>query len=201
MDPEDISQVCNIDQSAFPNWRPITDYERELHNNMAHYIVACSDSERIGVSEEVTASGKGFSHLAQRLRQLLGQDAGEATEAVLGFAGFWVLTEEAHVITIAVYETCRRAGIGELLMISLIDRALKLEARVVTLEVRVSNTAAQNLYLKCGFSRVGTRRGYYTDNHEDAFIMTTEDITSTVFQDNLGKLKLDYTHKWGVNFD
>ena len=146
-------------------------------------------------------SAKGFSHLTQRLRQLLGQNGDETAEPVLGFAGFWVMADVAHVITIAVHESCRRSGAGELLMLSLIDRALKLEAGVVTLEVRVSNAAAQNLYYKCGFTQVGTRRSYYTDNHEDAFIMTTADITSTAFQAHFKMLKLNYASKWGVNLD
>ena len=70
-------------------------------------------------------------------------------------------------------------------------------ARVVTLEVRVSNAAAQQLYAKYGFSQVGLRRGYYTDNHEDAVIMSTDHIASHSFQAQLQELKKAYTEKWG----
>ena len=73
-------------------------------------------------------------------------------------------------------EFYQRRGIGELLLIACVELAILRNADVVTLEVRVSNTLAQNLYKKYGFEIVGTRKKYYTDDHEDAFIMTTGKI-------------------------
>jgi ribosomal-protein-alanine N-acetyltransferase len=72
-------------------------------------------------------------------------------------------------------------------------------ARIVTLEVRVSNTAAQQLYAKYGFNQVGLRRDYYTDNREDAVIMSADHIASPSFQAQLQELKKAYTEKWGAD--
>jgi ribosomal-protein-alanine N-acetyltransferase len=67
----------------------------------------------------------------------------------------------------------------------------------MTLEVRASNTTAQNLYRKYGFNHVGVRTGYYIDDKEDAIIMTTENISSAAFQAHLNQLKQAHTSKWG----
>ena len=76
-----------------------------------------------------------------------------------------------------------------------------LNADVVTLEVRVSNKQAQTLYEKYGFQKVGIRRAYYTDNGEDAIIMTTDSLNSTHFQDSLQKLKHVHEQKWGLFYE
>jgi ribosomal-protein-alanine N-acetyltransferase len=123
--------------------------------------------------------------------------APEIFEYITGFVGLWIMVDEAHVINIAVRETCRGKGIGELLLISSIEMAAKLKANVVTLEVRASNTVAQNLYNKYGFSNVGVRRGYYTDNKEDAFIMTTDIVTSDSFKRQFQRLKESHFQKIG----
>jgi ribosomal-protein-alanine N-acetyltransferase len=72
-----------------------------------------------------------------------------------------------------------------------------MKASLVTLETRVSNASAQALYEKYGFNRVGTRRRYYSDNGEDAVIMTTESITSPAFQARFGELERKYIEKYG----
>lgn len=88
------------------------------------------------------------------------------------------MVDEAHIINIAVREAYRGYGFGELMIIATIEKAIALKARYVTLEVRASNFAAQNLYHKYSFNEAGLRNKYYSDNHEDALIMTTNDITS-----------------------
>jgi ribosomal-protein-alanine N-acetyltransferase len=105
---------------------------------------------------------------------------------------------EAHITNIAVREKHQRQGIGELLLISLIDLALELGAHLVTLEVRASNTAAQRLYAKYGFVQVGLRRGYYTDNREDGVLMTLEDVASTPVQANFQRLRQAHARRWGI---
>ena len=111
---------------------------------------------------------------------------------------FWVMADEAHITSIAVREAYRRQGLGELLVIPVIDLARELKARIVTLEVRASNTGAQNLYAKYGFTQVGVRRGYYIDDREDALVMSTQDITLATFQAHLEQLKQAYSRKWGI---
>lgn len=89
----------------------------------------------------------------------------------IGYGGMWVIIDEAHVTNIAVYPKYRGRHYGERLLRRLMAEALAQGARRMTLEVRVSNITAQRLYRKLGFSEAGLRRGYYTDNHEDALIM------------------------------
>jgi ribosomal-protein-alanine N-acetyltransferase len=91
---------------------------------------------------------------------------------VLGYAGLWFIVDEAHLTSIAVREEQRRRGIGERLLKACLELALERQATMMTLEVRASNRAAQALYEKYGFKTVGVRRGYYSDNHEDAYLMT-----------------------------
>jgi ribosomal-protein-alanine N-acetyltransferase len=104
---------------------------------------------------------------------------------------------EAHITTIGVRQAHQRQGIGELLLISTIDIALMRNAQVMTLEMRLSNSAAQALYKKYGFTKRGVRRGYYTDNREDAVIMTTDTLTSALFQTQFQHLKRAHAERWG----
>ena len=108
-----------------------------------------------------------------------------------------LMVDEAHLISIAVREEYRRLGIGELLLISIADLAAKLKARIITLEVRASNIAAQRLYYKYGLDLVGLRPCYYSDNGEDAVLMTAENITSASFRARLQQLRQAYSRKWG----
>jgi ribosomal-protein-alanine N-acetyltransferase len=91
---------------------------------------------------------------------------------VVGFVGAWLQVDEYHVTTLAVHPEWRRQGIGERLMRRLMARAVEIGAEAITLEVRVGNGAARELYAKLGFKEVGLRRRYYADNNEDAVICT-----------------------------
>ena len=97
----------------------------------------------------------------------------------------------------AVKNNYRRAGIGEGLLISVIELARQLDATVVTLEVRVSNETAQALYKKYGFQVVGRRPRYYSDNGEDAVLMSTDAVSSISFQAHFQQLKEFHRQKWG----
>lgn len=90
---------------------------------------------------------------------------------VVGYAGMWLVVDEAHVTNIAVHLAWRRLGIGKQLMDRLQDLALARGCTAMTLEVRKSNFAAQNLYTQYGFAAQGLRRGYYADTGEDAIVM------------------------------
>lgn len=102
-----------------------------------------------------------------------------AGDQVVGYGGMWVVFDEAHVTNVAVHPDWRGRGIGEAIMRALMARALERGATRMTLEVRVSNHVAQNLYLKLGFRPAGIRKGYYTDNGEDALIMWLDPIPET----------------------
>ena len=93
------------------------------------------------------------------------------------------MVDEAHITTIAVRNQLRCKCLGELLLASLVDTAVELHVERVTLEVRVSNDPAQSLYRKYGFSQAGLRPRYYSDNNEDAYIMSTENIQRAQYHD------------------
>ncbi|HKB46290.1 MAG TPA: ribosomal protein S18-alanine N-acetyltransferase, partial [Ktedonobacterales bacterium] len=104
------------------------------------------------------------------------------------FAGLWLMIDESQITTIAVHPDYRGRGIGELMLNSLIRISGDIGARMVTLEVRVSNLVAQNLYRKYGFREAGLRRRYYSDNHEDALIMWTEELASSDYRERYAQL-------------
>ncbi len=201
MHREDIPQVNEIDRDAFASQWPPPNYLRELQNKLARHVVACDDARVVHTPETSVPPGRGISGLAYRLRELFNNGRPTDRQFVLGFAGIWVLADEAHITNIAVRSLYQRKGIGELLLISIIDLSVALKASVVTLEVRVSNEAAQSLYRKYGFSEVGLRHGYYTDNRENAVIMTTEGITSAAFRARLKRMKLAYARRYGTSID
>jgi [ribosomal protein S18]-alanine N-acetyltransferase len=101
---------------------------------------------------------------------------------VVGYTGMWIILDEAHVTTIAVAPEHRRRRIGERLLVALLDEAMRRGARWVTLEVRKTNAGAQTLYRKYGFKEIGVRRGYYSDNREDAIVMWTGNVWEHAFQ-------------------
>lgn len=99
-----------------------------------------------------------------------------AGEAIVGFAGVWLMVDDAHITTFGVHPDWRRQGIGRQLLINLYELSVALGARQMTLEVRVSNGPAQALYRSFGFEIVGRRPHYYTDDGEDALVMTTPEL-------------------------
>jgi ribosomal-protein-alanine N-acetyltransferase len=106
-----------------------------------------------------------------------------AGDRVIAYAGIWLMVDEAHVTTFAVLPAYRRRGIGGLLLVELMELSADLGAAVCTLEVRLSNSAARRLYQDFGFKPVGVRPRYYTDNGEDALIMTTDRLETPEMQD------------------
>lgn len=124
------------------------------------------------------------NRLAQYLVAAIGAD-------IVAYGGIWLMVDEAHVTTFAVHPRYRRRRIGERLLLSLLDLALDRHAREATLEVRLSNLAARRLYEKYGFRPVGIRPRYYSDNGEDALIMTTEPLTSPAMRERVARLRED----------
>ena len=108
---------------------------------------------------------------------------------VVGFAGLWVMVDEAHITTFAVDPRWRRRGIGERLLLALLELAVARRAREATLEVRLSNVPARRLYEKYGFRPVGIRPRYYSDNGEDALIMTTDALASPAMRERVDLLR------------
>lgn len=97
--------------------------------------------------------------------------AKDGYERVIGYVGLWIVFDEGHITNLAVHPLYRRQGVAQALLQGLIETVRPMGVQHLTLEVRVSNRPAQQLYEKMGFVQVGIRRKYYLDNNEDAFIM------------------------------
>jgi ribosomal-protein-alanine N-acetyltransferase len=168
----DIPQVIAVEQAAYTMQWPQKAYEYELTgNDLAHYFV---------------------------LHTILPIDP--AKSDLIGMAGFWLLADEAHISTIAVHPHWHRRGLGEWMLVNIIEEAGKLGAVVATLEVRPSNIAARKLYQKYDFVEVGRRPRYYNDNNEDALILTSPSLEKVDYQAMLTQRKIALQHRL-ANFD
>lgn len=116
-----------------------------------------------------------------------------AGERAVAYGGLWLMVDEAHITTFAVLPDWRRQGIGGRLMVELMRTARDLQARLMTLEVRLSNQPARELYQRFGFQPVGIRPRYYSDNAEDALIMTTAALADPDMAARLAALEQRYS--------
>ena len=202
MQANDIPGLILIDREAFsPQWPP-TPFRRELSNSMACYLVAIPDQDgelsEVAPESPQPQADRTIRRIVSKVGSLVGvhhPQRNVTSKNVVGYIAFWMLADEAHITSIAVRQAYRQQGIGELLLISAIDLADTKGASVITLEVRASNLAAQALYAKYGFARVGERRAYYLDNREDAVIMTTDPVASPSYQSRLHQLKQAFMHQ------
>ena len=197
----DVRRVAEIERQAFPTLFPPTPFRRELAKRNASYLVALEDGREGGppVSEGAPVDMRGrFTGLA-RLAASIWRERPEGQGTIAGFIGLWYMVDEAHIVSVGVGTEYRGCGLGELLLMSAIEQALARRAAVVTLEVRPSNKTAINLYSKYGFTERGLRKAYYSDNREDALIMTTEPIQSPAFRDRLAELAEAHRKRWGAS--
>jgi [ribosomal protein S18]-alanine N-acetyltransferase len=188
-----IPAVSAIEKLSFPQPWPQNAYRREItENRMAHYIVA----RRLGEPEAqppavpVQQSGDLLGRLGRLLRPADPPRSAELEQelrSIVGYAGIWVMTDEAHITTIASHPDVRGMGVGEFLLVALIHRGIEVGARWMTLEVRATNYIAQSLYRKYTFKEMGVRRRYYSDNGEDALVMWTDAMDSESFQTTFDK--------------
>ena len=211
---KDIEQVVAIEKEAFSPLWVSSPFKRDLNNKRASYLVACFDDE---VSpEEILAEIEPNPPEERRPRTIwsrvlgrIGFSSNVETERedeafdIAGYVSVWYQGDEAHITEIAVKETLRGRGIGELLLIGSLEAAIEHGSRVMTLEARVSNFIAHRMYQKYNFKSVGIRKAYYSDNREDAVIMTTipidtdeyhqlfTDLQST-YQTRLGRMRIEH---------
>lgn len=136
-------------------WSSDTYRNELLHNRLSHYWV-------------LRPVAKGAAETAAESTSW----AENGYPPILAYGGYWLMGDEVHIVTLATHPAYRRQGLSARLLLQMIDECRSRGARLVTLEVRVSNHAAQQLYAKLGFAEVGRRRAYYHDNGEDALLMT-----------------------------
>jgi ribosomal-protein-alanine N-acetyltransferase len=156
MQKADIAAVREIDQLSFTLPWPANAFNYELEQNQLSLLWVAEaplSAENVPETENSAAAG---------------------SRQVVGVIVVWLVIDEAHIATIAVHPEYRRQGIARRLLSVALDEVQRREMVSATLEVRSSNTAAQNLYKDFGFDIVGLRPHYYRDNNEDALIMTAQ---------------------------
>lgn len=195
----DVPRVVEIERLAYPSTWPPSAYRKELQDNRwAHYIVLrdthIAQENMIGPVQNSEKPRRFLSlpFLSGRATSMLSTPG---LASIVGFAGLWLMVDEAHVTTIAMHPNFRRRGLGEYMLASLISIAYEIGARWVTLEVRVTNHSAQSLYRKYGFREAGLRHRYYSDNQEDALIMWTDEINSSAYKERFQELKMALLRK------
>lgn len=209
MQREDVTQVDLIARAAFPEDFPPPNFKSLLNKRERHwFFVACEiqePEEPASAPKQGTASIDSHGPLSW-LRGLLGlkppaDGTGTRPESVIGYIGFQMLDSRAHIVDVAVRPEYRRRGLGELLVIVTIQRAMELDAAVVSLEVRVSNKPAQALYEKYGFIKMEIRREYYfnrSGGKEDGYYMVTERLDAPAFQARFQQLRRAREERWGA---
>ncbi len=148
MQAGDLDAVLRIERASFTTPWPAYAYHQEIETNRLAHYIVARAGDEI------------------------------VGDQIVGFAGMWMMVDQAHITTFAVDPKWRRKGIGAQMVRALLEMARPLGARQATLEVRLSNLAARRLYEKFGFRPVGIRPRYYSDDGEDALIMTTDDLDS-----------------------
>ena len=192
--PGDVVQAVEVERDAFPTLFPPTAFRRELGKRNASYLVAEQLALR-GAPDEPRRRGL-FGSLLSGVRG--GSSGVDDCGRIAGVIGIWYMVDEAHVVSVGVRTSDRGRGIGELLLIGALERAMSRTAAVMTLEVRESNWVAINLYRKYGFEQRGVRKAYYADNREDALIMTTEPILRPEYRELFVSLEREHATRWGA---
>jgi len=162
MQESDVATVQEIERAIFATPWPRNAYYRELASrSSAHYVVLRADP----VIE------------APPLYRAAGLDA-----TIIGYGGMWRMYDEAHVTTIGVRLDLQHQGYGRVIFAGLVQAAYDMGAKWITLEVRTTNENAMKMYEGFGFKVIGRRKGYYTDNGEDAIVMWSDSILSPRFR-------------------
>jgi ribosomal-protein-alanine N-acetyltransferase len=188
----DLPQITEIEAESFPSAWPSSAYKRELqNNNLARYLVVVR-------RDALARKERGPRGLLAAIRSRFRRPPVPPEDYVVGFIGIWFMVDETHIVTVAVRESERRKGVGELLLLAAFDLSREKGVPALTLECRVSNIAAQALYEKYGFQRLGIRKRYYTDNNEDAVIMTTPSIEDAAYAARIEDLRQQHHGRWGT---
>lgn len=170
MRQEDVLDVSRVERMCFTNPWPQSAYRRELRKPQSNYYAVL----RKGSPRRRSWNGNEGEERSWKARLLSfnrRDEDGTRSDPIVGFAGMWIMFDEAHVTTIGIHPEHRGKGLGELMLSHLLTEAMERGAELMTLEVRVSNESAQALYRKYGFTQEGIRRNYYSDDGEDAYIM------------------------------
>ena len=202
----DLAELSIIEREAFTESWPPTPFRRDLASKNVEILVVSinvnpglvpEDSE----ANDITYENLGYMHrFLKQLNNLWSDKPIHDNKNIVGYVATRHMYDEAHITSIAVRKSFRGLGIGELLIMSAVSNAMEKSYRTTTLEVRVSNISAQSLYKKYGFKEVGIRKRYYSDNNEDAYIMTTDILSSDLYTNHFRNL-VDEFNKRKLNID
>lgn len=203
--PADVPVLENLEREAFPTMEIVTPFKSEVRKPSALYLVASrpfNSEEQREQRRQAFESGGPVGPVRRLLNWAFFERMGSgwkpaAGEYIAGVIGIWFVLDECHVVIIGSRLRERRRGVGELLLIAAMEAALRRGSRIVTLEVRASNEAARSLYRKYGFQDVGVRKRYYSDNNEDAVIMTTPPVQSGDYREVFQDLVRSHAARWG----
>ena len=175
MRESDVNTVQEIEREIFATPWPRNAYYRELASRAsAHYVVLRQE----GTLERPPA-----------------YRSTDLDPTIIGYGGMWRMYDEAHVTTIGVRRDLQHSGYGRIIFAGLVQAAYDMGAKWVTLEVRTTNDNAMKMYEGFAFKVIGRRKGYYTDNGEDAIVMWSDSIHSPRFRKayeaNLARIESD----------
>ncbi len=189
MTPADLDEILGLERRCFQDpWTRRMYLVDMTENELATYLVVrwtVEDEKRKTKNDEARAA-RGEN---------LPSAICHPPSAILAYGGFWLMADEAHIATVASHPDWRGCGLGEWLMVALLEAAMARGARLATLEVRAGNAPARQLYRKLGFEVEGVRAHYYRDG-EDGLIMTTPSLSSLVMQARLAAARTDARARW-----
>lgn len=168
MKTSDIKQVSAIDHLSFdPPW-PTNSYAFEINQSTVSHMVVLEHAD----DDDNPSDTVPDKPLRRFINQLRGRArTSDIPRTIVGYGGLWKIADEAHISTIAIHPDHRGNGYGEVLLAGMTFKAITLDADYIVLEVRVSNTVAQNLYRKYHFKNFDIKENYYRSDREDAYDM------------------------------
>ena len=174
----------------------LSEYEAKLSKSKVEVDLMIKNAQKESETNIISYENVGYvSRFLKKLNNLWVDAPSHDNKNIVGYVAVRHMYDEAHVTSIAVRKSFRGIGMGELLLMSAVSNAMKKNYKTTTLEVRVSNRIAQSLYKKYGFNEVGIRKRYYSDNDEDAYIMTTDNLDSDSYTSNFRNLVDDFNKR------
>ena len=176
-----LSAVLQMDQDCLGGLWTEAGYRREIDSPNSQLLI---------IKSAPALSNPGYPKpTLQSCPQPPSPPSSNLEPQIIGIGCVWFILEEAHITALAIQAPYRRQGLGQFLLISLLETAIQRQSEWATLEVRLSNEPAQKLYERLGFIAIGQRKKYYQDTGEDALILWNKGLQKRSFHHDLEQLK------------